>query len=493
MLLRKVRPPAPVSDLPNEGPEAARTFLGEEGNSAIAGIVRPTSEEQVVSAVLLANRTGKALLPISSPAGPRRQGATDMVRSVTVLDLSTMNRLIHADGRDAIAIIEPGLTFPEFDAQLRPYGLRSFKPFLPRRTKSVLACFLDRTPTISPGDHWDACDPMASLSFVFGNGQLFRTGGGSVPAELGEQLNTGLRQMMASGPIGTDYTRVLQGSQGTLGVVCWSSIYCERIPALEECHIFGSGKLEPLLAMTRELLLRQLVQHCFILSAANLSAAIAGDSDEYARLAEGGLPPWVLYISLAAPDFRSEQALAWKRDDLFRIQSECGAECLDEVHADELSRLSAALQNSPALAFGTVPTGAIMQVFCLSQTSRAAGLVAIAEEALRSGRAAEFGIRAGIYVQPMVQGVSCHVEVTLFHSPSRAAEAQGLAGRLAKAMADAGGFFSRPHGDWAGDAFVRNPGLVKHLKRVKHMFDPADVLAPGRLGYSETEAGHVAG
>ncbi|MDR6575869.1 methyl-accepting chemotaxis protein [Pseudomonas extremaustralis] len=67
-----------------------------------------------------------------------------------------MRRMIHADTKDEIAVIEPGLDFVELDAALSAFGLRSIKPFLPRQGKSVLATYLEREPPMGSNTHWDS-------------------------------------------------------------------------------------------------------------------------------------------------------------------------------------------------------------------------------------------------------------------------------------------------------------------------------------------------
>lgn len=94
----------------------------------------------------------------------------------------------------------------------------------------MLAAFLEREPTVAPRDHWDSSDPLAALSITCGGGETFRSGAAGIPGTLDEQLKGGNRQMMSPGPIVSDYTRFLLGSQGTLGIVGWASIYRERIP-----------------------------------------------------------------------------------------------------------------------------------------------------------------------------------------------------------------------------------------------------------------------
>lgn len=472
--------------------ETRRTALEAFVNSHVGrcemplGLARPRSEEQIVALVQWANRHDVALVPVSSSGGPRRRGDTALHGPALVVDLSGMQRLIHADRRDAIAIIEPGLTFPEFDRQLQPHGLRSFKPLLPRRNKSVLACFLEREPTIAPRDHWDTTDPLAALSITFGTGESFRTGGASIPGTLEENLRRGNRQMMSAGPIATDYTRVLLGSQGTLGIVGWASIYCERIPAREAPQFYGAQDYAAVAEFARLLSLRQLGAHCFVLDRFQAAAALghAGAAFERARHAadDGACPRWLLYVNLTAPDELPDACMTWQQADVEALAADAGVRRLTDPDGMSATALAARLQALPEAPYQDGPRGAHREVFCLSQLDRVPRLLAVAEPLIQQVSASTGdGVVAGVYVQPTVQGVSCHVGFTLYHAGAFAAQAIDLEHRLVERLAEAGGFLSRPYGTWSEVAYRRDPNIVPYLQKVKEMFDPKHLLNPKRL------------
>lgn len=451
------------------------------------GIARPQREEQVVALVKWANQHDVALVVTSSAGGPRRREDTALQCPALVIDLSDMTRMIHADSRDAIAIIEPGITFTDFDKLLQPYGLRSFKPLLPRRNKSVLATYLEREPTIAPRDHWDTTDPLASMSITFGSGESFRTGGASVPGTLEENLRRGNRQMMAAGPISTDYTRVLLGSQGTLGIVSWASIYCERIPAREEPRFYGAEDYESAAEFARLLSLRQLGAHCFVLNRVQAAAALGYDGVAFERLlrADGrstACPQWLLYVNLTAPDALPDACMAWQLEDLKMLAQSAGVQLLNNPEGFSAAALAVRLQELPAAPYKDEPRGAHREVFCLSQLDRVPALLAAAQPLIREASAGtDGGIVAGLYVQPTVQGVSCHVDFTLYHPPKLAARAIELEHRLVECLAEAGGFLSRPYGTWSEVAYRRDANIVPYLRKVKDMFDPKHLLNPNRL------------
>jgi FAD/FMN-containing dehydrogenase len=59
-----------------------------------------------------------------------------------------------------------------------------------------------------------------------------------------------------------------------------------------------------------------------------------------------------------------------------------------------------------------------------------------------------------------------------------------------KAFIDAGAFFSRPHGSMAKLVFQHySQANVTALKKVKAIFDPANILNPGALCFDDARGG----
>ena len=128
------------------------------------------------------------------------------------------------------SIVEPGVTFGELIPAVAAKGLRLNMPLAPRSTKSVVGSMLSREPVIMPHYHWDIADPIGSTEVVFGTGDMFRTGAAAGPGDIAEQRAAGGRQKEAAGPSAMSLHRLLQGAQGTMGIVTWASARCELMP-----------------------------------------------------------------------------------------------------------------------------------------------------------------------------------------------------------------------------------------------------------------------
>ena len=110
-------------------------------------IVRPGDPDEVKALVDLANRLRLNLVPVSS-GPPHTRGGTAIRAKTTpsvVVDMSRMDRIVRIDRRNKVALVEPGVTFGQLNAEAREAGLKVLSPLLPRATKSVVASSLDRS------------------------------------------------------------------------------------------------------------------------------------------------------------------------------------------------------------------------------------------------------------------------------------------------------------------------------------------------------------
>ena len=84
-----------------------------------------------------------------------------------------------------------------------------------------------------------------------------------------------------------------------------------------------------------------------------------------------------------------------------------------------------------------------------------------------------------MYIQPTVQGTSCHCEFDFYYDAANKGEmdrATWLATDGAAELARMGAFFSRPYGAWAKIAYAgaSETGIIQ--RKVKSIFDPRNVL-----------------
>lgn len=445
-------------------------------------VLRPRSTEDVVTVLQWANEVGAGIVPLSS-TGRRRRGDTVPQRDNTVmLDLSAMNRLVHADARDKIVIIEPGVDFGTIDRLLEPHGLRAFRPLAPRAGKSVIASYLEREPLITANDHWDVGDPFGGTNLVLGNGRVSPTGTAANEGTLTEQLSHGHRQMSAVGPTNLDLLRVVQGSQGSLAVMTWAAVYCERIPSREAAWFCSADDLAPVLDLARDLLHRRLGNAMFIVDRLQLAMLLGRDSAACQSLA-ARLPAWTLFVSVSAGHQQTTAKMAWQTDDVRRCTAQYGVQLHDQLEGHCASDMIARLRQAEPVSFRDRPLGAHRELFFMQQLDRVEFFVKLVQDTLAKTHLRDAPL--GIYVQPMTQGVNCHVEFTLPYEPSSSTAARdGETWQLAaRHCAEAGAFFSRPYGRWLEFAYDRDAGNRSMMRMAKTILDPQGVMNPGRLPY----------
>jgi FAD/FMN-containing dehydrogenase len=292
-----------------------------------------------------------------------------------------------------------------------------------------------------------------------------------------------MRQMFSMGPMGTDFGRVLQGSQGTLGIVSWASVYCERIPALAKAFFVGAGNFERIADLAYEMLHRTMGAQLFVLNNVHLAMILAKDRKTFAQLVIA-LPTWVLFINLASGDYFPQEKMAYQQADLRACAAGLGLTVEDALAGLSADKMAAFLDGGPTGYYKDVPQGAHKDVFFLHQLDKTPGFMAALDKTTKLS-AGPVPL-PGVYLQPMVQGVNCHIEFTLLYDPSDSTATQStsqVAEKIARQMLDAGAFFSRPYGSWAAIAFEKDAAIKPFLATTKQIFDPNGILNPGKLCY----------
>ena len=126
--------------------------------------------------VRLANQTQIPVVPLSS--GIHFYGNTIPTQGGIVLDLRRMNRILDINERNRTARIEPGVTWPQLQAELQKHNLMALNPLLPHSQKSALTSLLEREPMVIP--KFEYGDPILNLEMTLPSGEFFRTGSSCV-------------------------------------------------------------------------------------------------------------------------------------------------------------------------------------------------------------------------------------------------------------------------------------------------------------------------
>jgi hypothetical protein len=445
-------------------------------------VVRPENNQQVKKIVEWANEILTPLVPVSSGPPHFRGDTVPSVGGSVIVDLSRMKRIIRIDPRNRVAMIEPGVTFTELQTELNKVGLCAYMPLCSRRSKSVIGSMLEREPITMPAHHWDSTDPMLCAEIIFGTGDILRGGEAAGPDTIEEQWEIGKAQMTPMGLSQFNEHRLISGAQGTIGIVTWSTLKCRLMSKLNRTLFISSENIEPLIDLSYRLMRIRLGDHCFILNDLNLACLLAGTTQEINEL-KPNLAPWALIVSFEGYGELPEEKVKYQEADFMDLSRSCQLEPLDTISGINTEALSVLLSSPSDEPYWKLRyKGGCYDIFFLTTFDKAPEFVSATSALVRSQHSPTEDI--GVYIQPIVQGTSCHIEFNLYTDPSKQDELSStkwLVCEGSRDLAKKGGFFSRPYGTWVDFAYGGASETVIMQRKVKKIFDPNGILNPAKL------------
>jgi len=446
-------------------------------------IVQPAGPDELQAVIGFANQAGLNLTVTSSTGAHRNGGVANMGENV-LIDLSHWQKIDLIDRRNRVCRIEPGVTYGQLIAALAEHGMTLPIPLAPRSGKSVLASVMDRVPSTWPNKQWDSSDPVGSTEFFFGNAERFRSGAGGGPGTIEQQRLSGGAQKFSSGPSQTDFHRVIQGAQGTLGILTWITLRTELKPTQEKTLLAGSEQLAKLLPFVFAVQRGLLGEQTLILDR-TAAAMLKANGDPHAfETLQAELPAYICLLKVAGFERLPREHLAYQLQDIGRFAQQSDLrleEQLGSISAADL--LAGAMQPCGEIDWRDALRGKSLSIFFLSTLDR---MPAFREIFVNTAR--EFGIQesgVGTYLQPIVQNHACHVEFVIPFDPASEVEAGHLKQFERQAiirLMEAGAFFNRPYGSAAELVWAQNPANYQLMKIIKGLFDPQRVLQRGKWG-----------
>ena len=172
-------------------------------------VVYPQNTEQVQQIVRICGANGVAIIPFG--VGTSLEGQVNAPVGGISIDFRDMNRILAVHADDLDCIIEPGITRKALNEQLRDSGL--FFPIDPGADASLGGMAATRCSGTNAVRYGTMKDNVIALKVVLANGEV---------------IDTARRAKKTAA--GYDLTRLMVGSEGTLGVITQLTLKLSGIP-----------------------------------------------------------------------------------------------------------------------------------------------------------------------------------------------------------------------------------------------------------------------
>ncbi|MFL5133004.1 MAG: FAD-binding protein, partial [Microvirga sp.] len=172
-------------------------------------VVYPRTTEEVSEIVKLCARHGVPIIPYGT--GTSLEGHINAPYGGVSIDLSLMKRIIAVHDEDLDCVVEAGVTRKELNEFLRDKGL--FFPIDPGADASIGGMAATRASGTNAVRYGTMKDVVLALTAVLPNGEIVKTASRARKSSAGYDL-----------------TRLLIGSEGTLGIVTEITLKLHGIP-----------------------------------------------------------------------------------------------------------------------------------------------------------------------------------------------------------------------------------------------------------------------
>jgi glycolate oxidase len=413
--------------------------------------VAPGSSEEVAAVLRIAN--DKLLSVCARGAATGLTGGAVPVCGGIVVDMKRMNRILEIDGDNLLAVVQPGVVTGELQKIVEERGL-----FYPPDPASSDYCTIGGNVAEGAGGlrcvkYGVTRDYVLGMEVALANGSLMRVGGRTI-----------------KNVTGYDLTRLMVGSEGTLGIVTEITLRLIPQPEAVRTLVAQFGSAEDALAVVVATARAGIVPRA-------LEFLDTHTLDALRKYSDHGFPAEAGSVLLVEVDGR-EEAVDREAADILSICEEQGAINIDRADSavERDQAWSARRAVSPALY--TIAQGKMNEDICVPKTRIIEVLKFITE--LRDeldltiacfGHAGDGNMHVNFMYDP-----------TDSHALERAR--QGVE-RLFRKTVSVGGTLSGEHGigtskkDYMPIELTEETlALMRELKRV---FDPNGILNPGKI------------
>ena len=433
-------------------------------------VIKPKNTNEIQNITKFSNKYKIPITPCSSKV--HFYGRAIPMEGGIVIDLSEMNRIVKIDDRNKNVTIEPGVSFSQLET-IKDHGLMPLFPICPPAKKSVLTSYLEREPLLIP--KLEYYEPILTMEVVLPTGEILRTGSAAtMPSKFAEYV-------VPFGP-GLNWNQIFQGAQGTFGIITSATIKIEHLPKLNKSYFLTSNSLEDLIDPLYEVQRYLLGYECLIINDLNLATILASNKSEIESLRQN-LPKWNLILCLSGGVELPEEKIKQEEEDFHDGLNEFKVKPSTTLAGLEKRILPILRQSYRGEYWKFRWKGNFQDILFITTLDKAPDFIKIVGEISSDLSYPLEDI--GCYIQPLARGGACHMEFTLFYNSINDKQKQIMKntyGKLIKTLFDMRAFFSRPYGSLlSGITYKRNLGYSQVLREIKEIFDPNNIMNPGKL------------
>lgn len=185
---------------------------GHVSDAAPLAVVRARSIDDVRATLRIATETGTPV--VTRGAGTGLAGGAVAGAGEIVLSTLAMDRVLEISVDDELAVVQPGIINADLNAQLAAHGLWFAPDPASRAISTVGGNIATNAGGLLCAKYGVTRDAVLGLKVVLADGRLL---------ELGHRT--------VKGVTGLDFTAVMVGSEGTLGVIVEATVRAKRLPA----------------------------------------------------------------------------------------------------------------------------------------------------------------------------------------------------------------------------------------------------------------------
>ena len=410
------------------------------------------SAEQISEILKLSNREKIPVIPRG--AGTGLSGMAVPIEGGIVLDLSRMNSIMKISIEDRLSIVQPGVVYVDLEKALSPFGF-----FFPPDPASGKVSTLGGNVATNAGGlkgakYGTTRDYVLGLQVVLPDGRIMRTGSKAMKSVSGYDL-----------------TRLFVGSEGTLGVVTEITLKINPKPTATSTALATFDSLEDAGRAINQIMHSGIIPSALEILGRETLAAINQNTDLNLPEADAML--------LAETDGYTQEETDYQIKKVIQNFEENNAREVKRARTDkEVEDLWAARKSAYAV-LARIKTHFVLEDVTVPMTNIAKLLEGVEEISKRHDiQIATFG-HAGdgnLHPQILYDG----------YDPEQVRRMEEASADLFKLAIDLDGTLTGEHGIGLAKApymtLEHDPVAMDVMRHVKKMFDPNNILNPGKMG-----------